>query len=42
MQQVLYRSATTTEAVHRAIQQSQASLRTLAHRHSIDTKTVAK
>ena len=42
MGQVLHRSATTTEAVRRAIQHSQASLRTLARRHGINPKTVAK
>lgn len=33
--QVLHRSATTTEAVRRAIQQSQESLKMLARRHGI-------
>ena len=42
MGQVLHGSATTTEAVHRAIQHSQASLRTLAKRYGINQKTVAK
>ena len=42
MGQVLHGSATTTEAVRRAIQHSQASLRTLARRHGINLKTVAK
>ena len=42
MGQVLHGSATTTEAVRRAIQHSQASLRTLARRYGIDQKTVAK
>jgi transposase InsO family protein len=42
MGQVLHRGATTTEAVRRAIQHSQASLRTLARRHGINPKTVAK
>ena len=42
MGQVLHGSATTTEAVRRAIQHSQASLRTLAKRYGIDQKTVAK
>ena len=42
MWQVLHRSATTTEAVRRAIQHSQESLRTLARRHGINPKTVAK
>jgi transposase InsO family protein len=40
--QVLHGSATTTEAVRRAIQNSQESLRTLARRHGINPKTVAK
>jgi transposase InsO family protein len=39
---VLHGSATTTEAVRRAIQNSQASLRALAARHGINPKTVAK
>ena len=34
--------ATTTEAFHRAIQHSKASLRVLAKRHGINQKTVAK
>ena len=42
MGQVLHGSATTTEAVRRAIQHSQASLRTLAERYGINQKTVAK
>ena len=42
MGQVLHRSATTTEAVRRARQHSQAILRTLARRHGINPKTVAK
>jgi transposase InsO family protein len=40
--QVLHGSATTTEAVRRAIQHSQASLRALARRYGINPKTVAK
>jgi transposase-like protein len=40
--QVLHGSATTTEAVRRAIQHSQESLRALAKRHGINPKTVAK
>jgi transposase InsO family protein len=40
--QVLHRSATTTEAIRRAIQHSQESLRALARRHGINPKTVAK
>jgi hypothetical protein len=42
MGQVLYGCATTTEAVRRAIRHSQESLRTLARRHGINPKTVAK
>jgi len=42
MGQVLHGSATTTEAVRRAIQNSQESLRVLAKRHGINPKTVAK
>ncbi|AOO84942.1 IS481 family transposase [Bosea vaviloviae] len=42
MVQVLHGSATTTEAVRRAIQHSQASLRALAKRYGINQKTVAK
>jgi len=42
MGQFLHRSATTTEAIRRAIQHSQASLRTLAKRYGINQKTVAK
>lgn len=42
MGQVLHGSATTTEAVRRAIQHSQESLRTLAQRYGINQKTVAK
>jgi transposase-like protein len=42
MGQVLHRSATTTEAVRRAIQHSQESIRSLARRHGINPKTVAK
>ena len=42
MGQVLHASATTTEAVRRAIQHSQASLRELAKRYGINPKTVAK
>jgi len=42
MGQVLHASATTTEAVRRAIQHSQESLRTLARRYGINQKTVAK
>ena len=42
MGQVLHGSATTTEAVRRAIQYSQQSLRALAKRYGINQKTVAK
>ena len=42
MGQVLHGSATTTEAVRRAIQHSQESLRVLAKRYGINPKTVAK
>src|SRR6476620_6036457 len=40
--QVLHGRATTTEAIRRAIQRSQESLGTLAKRHGINPKTVAK
>ena len=42
MGQVLHGSATTTEAIRRAIQNSQASLRTLAKRYGINPTTAAK
>src|SRR5919202_4475867 len=42
MGQVLHGSARTTAAVRRAIQHSQESLRSLARRHGINPKTVAK
>src|SRR5215207_5087144 len=42
MGQVLHRRATTTEAVRRAIQHSQESLRALARRYGINQKTVTK
>ena len=42
MGQALHGSATTTEAVRRAIQHSQESLRGLAKRYGINQKTVAK
>jgi transposase InsO family protein len=42
MGQVLHGSATTMEAIRRAIQNSQASLRWLAGRYGINQKTVAK
>ena len=42
MGQVLHGCATTTEAVRRAIQNHQESLRALAKRYGINQKTVAK
>jgi len=42
MGQVLHGSASTTERVRRAIQNSQASIRTLAQQYHINPKTVAK
>ena len=42
MGQILHGSATTTEAVRRAIQHSQKSIRALAGRYGINPKTVAK
>ena len=42
MGQVLHGSATTTEAIRRAIQNSQESLRSLSKRYGINQKTVAK
>ena len=42
MGQVLHGSAGTTEAVRRAIQHSQASLRDLARRFGVNPKTIAK
>ena len=42
MGQVLHGSATTTEAVRRALQNSQESLRALSKRYGITPKTVAK
>ena len=42
MGQILHGSATTTEAIRRAIQNSQESLRALARRYGINPKTVAK
>ena len=42
MGQILHGSATTTEAIRRAIQNSKESLRTLSTRYSINQKTVAK
>jgi transposase InsO family protein len=42
MGQVLHGSATTTETIRRAIQNSQESIRILAQRYNINPKTVAK
>jgi transposase InsO family protein len=42
MGQILHGSATTTEAIRRAIQHSQESLRALAKRYGVNQKTVAK
>src|SRR5512144_579226 len=42
MGQVLHGSASTTQAVRRAIQHSQESIRALARRHGINPKTVVK
>ena len=42
MGQILHGSATTTEAVRRAIQNSQESLRALSKRYGINQKTVSK
>ena len=42
MGQVLHGCATTTEAIRRAIQNSQESLRALARRYGVNQKTVAK
>jgi len=42
MGQVLHGSATTTEAIRRAIQNSQESLRVLSKRYGVNQKTVAK
>ncbi len=42
MVQVLHGNATTTEAVRRAIQNSEESLRALSRRYGINQKTVAK
>ena len=42
MGQILHGSATTTEAIRRAIQNSQESLRSLSKRYGINPKTVAK
>jgi transposase-like protein len=40
--QVLHGSATTTEAVRRAIQHSQESIRALADRYGVNRKTIVK
>jgi transposase-like protein len=42
MGQVLHGCATTTEAIRRAMQNSQGSLRALSRRYGINPKTVAK
>jgi transposase-like protein len=42
MGRILHGRATTTETVRRAIQSSQASIRTLAKQYGINPKTVAK
>jgi len=42
MGQILHGCATTTEAVRRAIQNSQESIRTLARQYNLNPKTVAK
>ena len=42
MGQILHGSATTTEAVRRAVQNSEASIRALAKQYGINPKTVAK
>jgi selenocysteine lyase/cysteine desulfurase len=42
MGQILHGCATTTEAIRRAIQHSQESLRSLSRRYGINPKTVAK
>src|ERR1700693_1888148 len=42
MGQILHGSARTTEALRRAIQDSQASIRALARRYGINPKTIAK
>ncbi len=42
MGQILHGCARTTEAVRRAIQHSQESLRSLARRHGVNPKTIAK
>jgi hypothetical protein len=42
MGQVLHGSATTTEAIRRAIPNSEASLRALSKRYEVNQKTIAK
>lgn len=42
MGQVLHGCAKTTEAVHRAIQNSQESLKILARKYRVNPKTVSK
>ena len=42
MGRFLHGSARTTEAVRRAIQHSEESLRTLARRHGVNQKTIGK
>ena len=42
MGQILHGSATTTEAIRRAIQDSQESLIALSRRYGVNPKTVAK
>ena len=42
MGQILHGSTTTTEAVRRATQNSQESLKSLAARYGVNPKTVAK
>ena len=42
MGQILHGSATTTEAVRRAMQHSQESIRALAERYGVNPKTVSK
>jgi transposase-like protein len=42
MAQVLHGSARTTEAVRRAVQRSEESVRSLAKRHGISSTTVQK
>jgi transposase-like protein len=42
MDEILHGSATTTEAIRRAIHNSEESLRTLSKRYGINPKTIAK